>query len=415
MSKLNALREERGTLAKEVRALLDKHPGDQWGDDQQKVYDQKLARIDDIDGEISREQKAIDLLAAENVAIERVADERGISPDQAKAQNERERSIFRKWARGGDAAVTSEDWKFLRNIRNTMSTTTPAEGGYTVPTTVAASVFEALKEYGGMRDAADVFATSSGEQINYPTTDGTAEVGELIGENTTATGLDPSFGVVSLVTYKYSSKIVAVPYELLQDSSIDVEALVRSRLGERLGRITNTHYTVGTGSGQPRGVAVGAASGKVGTTGQTTTVIYDDLVDLEHSVDPAYRKQPGVGFMMNDASVKVIRKIKDTSGRPIFVPGYETGVPGGAPDTLLGRRLFVNNDIAVMAANARSILFGQFKNYKIRDVMAISLFRFTDSAYTKLGQVGFLAWMRTGGQLVDVSGTSIKYYANSAT
>ncbi len=310
--------------------------------------------------------------------------------------------------------LKNEDYQFLRSVRNTMSTTTAAEGGYTVPVTVATTIFEALKEYGGMREAADVFSTSSGEQINYPTTDGTAEVGEIIAENITATNLDPSFGVVSLSTYKYSSKVVAVPFELLQDSVIDVEALIRSRLAERLGRITNQHYTTGTGTNQPRGIAVAAASGKVGTTGQTLTVIYDDLVDLEHSVDAAYRKQ-GARWMMADSSIKVIRKIKDSSGRPIFVPGYEQGVPGGAPTTIMGREVIVNNDVAAMAANARSILFGNFKNYKIRDVMAMNLFRFTDSVYTKLGQVGFLAWMRTGGQHVDVSGTSVKYYQNSAT
>ncbi|HRC61637.1 MAG TPA: phage major capsid protein [Dehalococcoidia bacterium] len=413
MSKLNALREERGSLAKVVKALVE-DTSKKWGPDQQKVYDEKIARIDDIDAEIGREQKVLDLMAAESRVIETIAETGGLSLEQAKARNEREREIFRKWARGGDQAVSNEEWKLLRSLRNTMSTTTAAEGGYTVPTTVAASVFEALKEFGGMRDAADVFATSSGEQINYPTTDGTAEVGELIGENTTATGLDPSFGVVSLSTFKYSSKIVAVPYELLQDSNIDVEALIRGRLGERLGRITNQHYTTGTGSGQPRGVVTGSTVGKTGTTGQTTTVIYDDLIDLEHSVDPAYRRR-GAGYMMADSSVKVIRKIKDTQGRPIFVPGYEVGSPGGAPDTLLGRPIIVNNDVAAMAANAKSILFGLFKNYKIRDVMAMSLFRFTDSAYTKLGQVGFLAWMRTGGQLVDVSGTSVRHYANSAT
>lgn len=266
-----------------------------------------------------------------------------------------------------------------------------------------------------MREVADVFSTDSGETINYPTSDGTSEIGELIAQNTTATAADPTFGLVSLPVYKYSSKIVAVPFELLQDSNVDIEALVTGRLGQRLGRITNTHFTVGTGSGQPNGIVTAAASGKVGTTGQTLTVIYDDLVDLQHSVDPAYRRLPGVGFMMADSSIKVVRKIKDGQSRPIFVPGFETGSPGGAPDTLLGSPVTVNQDVAAMAANAKSILFGAFRNYKIRDVMSVQMFRFTDSAYTKLGQVAFLAWMRTGGNLVDVSGASVKYYQNSAS
>ena len=119
--------------------------------------------------------------------------------------------------------------------------------------------------------------------------------------------------------------------------------------------------------------------------------------------------------MMNDASIKVIRKIKDSEGRPIFVPGYEQGVPGGAPSTLLGRPVSINQDIATMAANAKSILFGNFKNYRIRDAMQVTLFQFRDSAYAKKGQVGFLAWMRSGGNLIDVSGATVKYYQNSAT
>jgi len=412
MSKIYALREERGTLAKEVRNLLDKHPGKEWGPDQQKVYDAHLERIEALDGAIQREQKAIDLLAAEGQQVERIAEARGVSLGDAKSIANRQREIHVKWLRKGDEGLSAEDRTF---IRNTMSTTTGSEGGHTVPTTVANSVVLALKAYGGMRDVADVFSTDSGETINYPTSDGTAEVGELIAQNTTATAADPSFGVVSLPVYKYSSKIVAVPFELLQDSNVDIEALVVGRLGERLGRITNAHFTTGTGSGQPNGIVTAAASGKVGTTGQTLTVIYNDLIDLQHSVDPAYRRLPGVGFMMNDASVKVIRKIVDGQSRPIFVPGYETGSPGGAPDTLLGSPVYTNQDVAVMAANAKSILFGAFRNYKIRDVMSVQMFRFTDSAYTKLGQVAFLAWMRTGGNLVDVSGASVKYYQNSAT
>jgi len=219
--------------------------------------------------------------------------------------------------------------------------------------------------------------------------------------------------VVTLKTYKFSSKVVACPFELLQDSSIDMEAFIKARLVTRLGRVTNTYFTTGTGSGQPNGIVTAATSGKVGTTGQTVTVIYDDLVDLVHSVDPAYRNLGRCKFMMNDSSLKVIRKIKDSSGRPIFMPGYD-GLGGSFPDTLFGYQIQINQDISVMAANAKSILFGDFTFYKIRDAMDIQMFRFDDSAYIKLGQIGFLAWMRSGGNFVDVGG-GVKYYQNSAT
>ena len=399
---IQAIREQRAAIGKELHALVNKAD---FTSADQAIYDARISEVDDLDAKIARisavnERVASDAL--EGRAVEATA--RAVRDNGGDA-----RAVFQKWLRGGDKALNAGDWA---SIQNTMSTTTNSEGGFTVATEVATSVLEALKTYGGMRAVADVIQTAQGNPINFPTSDGTSEVGELIGENTTATSADVTFGVKTLTTYKYSSKIVTLPYELLQDSSVDVEALVRNRLTTRLGRITNTHFTTGTGSSQPNGIVTASAVGKTGATGQTTSVLYADLIDLQHSVDPAYRAN--ATFMMNDATLRSLRKIVDGQSRPIFVPGYEVGVPGGVPDTLLGSPLVVNQDVAVMAASAKSILFGDFSNYKIRDVMDVSLFRFTDSAYTKLGQVAFLAWMRSGGQFVDVGG-SVKHYANSAT
>lgn len=406
MSKsIQALRERRSALAKETRNLLDQNPGATWTAEHNATYDANMAEIGRIEAEIGR------LEAVMALDSDRNARDMGITISDNPAEAAKN-ALLNKWLRGGDNALSAEEWQ---TVRNTMSTTTPSEGGYTVETSVAAELIKAMKQYGGMRDAATVFHTSQGNPMNWPTLDDTGNVGELIAENTTATGQDAAFGTVGLNAYKFSSKVVAVPFELLQDSQLNIDAIVVDLLAERLARIQNTFFTTGTGSSQPRGIVTAAASGKVGTTGQTLTVIYDDLVDLEHSIDPAYRRLPGVGFMMNDASLKVIRKIKDSQGRPIFVPGYESGSPGGAPDTLLNRPITINQDVAVMAANAKSILFGRLANYRIRDVMAATLFRFTDSAYTKLGQVGFLAWQRAGGNLLDVSGATVKYYQNSAT
>jgi HK97 family phage major capsid protein len=280
-------------------------------------------------------------------------------------------------------------------------------------------VLDALKAFGGMRGVATVLRTEKGNPMSFPTSDGTAEVGEIIAENTTATVADPVFGTKSLPVYKYSSKIAAVPFELLQDSSVDIEAFVQNRLVTRLGRITNTHFTTGDGSSKPTGIIQGAPTGvtAANSTSQVTSIIYDSVVNLIHSVDPAYRALGNCRFMMNDASVKVLRQIKDTTGRPIFAPGYDVppaGVGFTAPDTLCGYPIVVNQDVAVMAAGAKSIAFGDFSYYYIRDAMDISMFRFTDSAYTKLGQVGFLAWMRSGGNFIDVGG-AVKLFVNAAS
>jgi HK97 family phage major capsid protein len=148
--------------------------------------------------------------------------------------------------------------------------------------------------------------------------------------------------------------------------------------------------------------------------GQTTSVIYDDLVDLFHSVDVAHRMSPGCKWMLADSSIKVIKKIKDSTGRPLWQPGVSAGAGAGFPDTILDKPYVLNNDIAVMAANAKSILFGDLSKYKIRQVMGFTLLRLVER-YAEFGQVGFLAFMRADGNLIDAGSNPVKYYQNSAT
>jgi len=402
MSKIYELREHRASLTKEARALLDNNPGTMWSKEHQAKYDGLMDSIGSLDSQIGnheRQAKAEAEAKFEDAAVESVS---------AKASSG-SRALFASWLRGGDRALSAQQWQ---EIRATMSTGTGSQGGYSVQSDIAAELIDALKYYGGVRSVADVIRTEKGNALSYPGSDGTSETGELIGENTTATAADPSFTTVALNAYKYSSKIVAVPFELLQDSSIDVEAFVRRRLADRLGRITNSHFTTGTGSSQPNGVATAATTGKTGTTGQTTSIIFDDLIDLIASVNYSYRQGSNCAFMTSDANLAKIRKLKDSQQRPIFIPGWD-GLGKPMPDTILGYRVVINDDIAAMAASAKSVLFGDFSYYKVRDAMDVTMFRFEDSAYAKLGQVAFLAWMRSGGNLVDT--TAVKAYANSAT
>lgn len=403
---LQALREKRAAKAKALSDLVNKTEWNAAAD--QPIYDAGMSEIDEIDAQIKRISDTNEMVAREalnNSVID--ASERA-----GRDQNSAGAAVYAKWLRGGDKALNEEDWAV---VRNTMSTTTPTEGGYTVATDVATSVLEALKAYGGMRAVAEVLQTASGNPMSFPTSDGTLEEGEIVPENAQASDGDVSFGSIGLPVYKYSSKVVTVPFELLQDSSVDIEGFVRGRLVMRLGRVTNRHFTIGTNVNQPNGIMVAAPVGVVGANGASlvTAVDYNSLVDLQHSVDPAYRDGGNCRFMMNDDSVRIIRKIKDSQGRPIFVPGYETGTPGGAPDRLLGDPIQVNQSVASMAASAKSIAYGDFRHYKIRDVMAVQMFRFSDSVYTKKGQVGFLAWMRAGGNLTDIGG-AVKTFVNAA-
>lgn len=406
---IQQLREQRQAKAAELRAMVD-DKSTAWDVSRQEKFDSGSKEIDAIDAEISREQRVLALEAETRIPTLGRDDQRA----ERDARNVDGKSIFNRWLRAGDAGLSAEQ---VQAIRNTMSTTTNTEGGHTVATEVATSVLEALKAFGGMRQSARVIRTAAGNAMNFPTSDGTSEIGEIVGENVIVTNQDPSFGVRSLPVYKYSSKDVAVPIELLQDSSVDIEAFVNQRIATRLARITNTHFTTGTGTGQPTGIgaASGGATGSAAATGNATSFNYDSLINLVHSVDPAYRAMP-CAFMMNDTLLREIRKIKDTTGRPIFVPGFEIDGLASAPGAgrLLGYPIVINQDVAAPAANAKSLYFGAWEFYVIRDAMDLTYYRFTDSAYARRGQVGFLAMLRTGGNFIDVGG-AVKFLQNSAT
>lgn len=416
--KLAQLRERRNAKAKAAQELNAKYPADKrMSADDAGALDALLAEVEAIDGEIAREQRLTQLAIEENPQAEHEALLQAATREPARQGPGA--AALRSFLAGGLSALTREQIGEMQarvntDIRAAMSTTTPSEGGYTTAPEYQRSLEEAMKAFGGIRQVASVIRTATGTQMNFPTADATAEEGEIVGQNSAVTAGDTTFGNTTLDVYKYSSKKIALPFELLQDSFIDIEAYIQGLLAVRLGRITAKHFTVGTGSSQPHGIVVGSTAGVTGTAGTATSVTYDLLVDLEHSVDPAYRSAPGVGFMMHDSTVKALRKLKDTQNRPIFVPGYEQGNPGGAPDRLLGRPIYISQEMAAMAANAKSILFGDFSKYVIRNVMDLTLFRMTDSAFTLNGQVGFVAFMRAGGRLIDAGG-AVKHYANGAS
>ena len=398
---IQALREQLSQENRAAKALLAEKGSIPWTAEDQKKFDGHMETAERLQAQIDAHQKMLDDDAQANFrdATKKDKDQ----PEAFKALD-----VF---LRKKPEQMTAEE-RLL--IQNTMSTTTGSEGGNTVQTIVASRLIDLMKAYAFMRAVSDQVSTENGADMSFPTSDGTAETGEWVAQNAAAAAADPTFGTRAVNTFKAGSKVVAVPIELLQDSQIDIAGFVLNRLGQRIGRISNTGYTTGSGTGQPFGFGSVASTGKTGTTGQTLTIIYDDLVDLVDSLDVAYLQGPNEPkFMMSQTMRRVVRKIKDTSGRPIWTPSYDSGMTAGTPDRLLGYPVAINNDMAVPAANAKSLAFGDFKKYLIRDAMQVTLYRFDDSAYAKNGQVGFLAWARTGGNLLDLN--AVKLYAHSAT
>lgn len=398
---IQQLRERLGALKKEARNLVENKGSATWTKEEQTQFDNMVDEAERIERQIEAHQRLLDN-EAEDSFSKLPTKEKGAKVDPAMA-------AYENYLRKMSNRLTPQE---IEAIRNTMSTTTGSEGGYTVQPIVASTLIEALKDFGAMRRLATPLTTTNGADLSFPSTDGTSEEGEIIAQNQSATDGDVAFGTVPLNTYKFSSKVVAIPIELLQDSNIDVVALVNNRLRERIGRIQNRMFSVGTGTAQPFGITTAATAGKVGATGQTLTVTYDDLVDLVDSIDPAYQIA-GLKFQFAQAVRRAVRKIKDTTGRPIWTPSYDEGMSAKTPDLLLGYPVEINNHMPVPAANAKSISFGDHSKYMVRDAMELTMFRFEDSAYLKKGQVGFLAWARAGGNLTDTN--AVKVYQHSAT
>jgi len=403
MTNIQALREKIANLARQANHLIAEKGDAIWSKEEQTTFDNLADEIERAKGQIRAEERMREI-------------------DADKFFNEVTKP-GKKAAEDGSISIVEAVALYLRHgsnvspeqavaIRNAMSTTTTTEGGYTVPTEVASMVIDKLKAYGGMRDVSTILPTSTGVDMNWPTSDGTADVGAIVGQNTPVNAADIVFGTIGLKPYYYTSNKIALPLELIQDSAVDIISYVIDRLSTRIARVQNTHFTVGVGTTQPDGVIPKSGTGKTGLTGQTLTVIYDDLIDLKHSVNRAYRRN--ASYMMNDLSVAIVSKLKDTTGRPIWTPGDAESIVGGKPDTLCGYPVVINDDVAVMAANAKSIAFGDFSKYTIRDVQGTTLIRrFDDSAFALSNQVGFCGWTRSGGNLLDTAAT--KVYVNSAT
>jgi HK97 family phage major capsid protein len=198
--------------------------------------------------------------------------------------------------------------------------------------------------------------------------------------------------------------MIKVPRELLQDSAVDVEALLRSALAERAGRITNEHLTTGDGSTQPQGIVTASTLGK--TAAAAVAFTSNEILDLIHSVDPAYR--PNARLMFHDTTLKAILQLTDSQNRPLFQPSNRDG----APATVHGYRFSINNDMAVPAAAARFMLFGDFKYLLFRRAAGFDLLRLNER-FAEANQVAFVGFWRMDSKFIDASGGAVKYMRNA--
>jgi HK97 family phage major capsid protein len=261
-----------------------------------------------------------------------------------------------------------------------------------------------MKAWGPMYDG-DIISelvTSAGNQLPIPTTDDTGKTGVQGTEGTALTddgSADAVFGQKQLEAYDFNTKFVKFSWQLAQDSIFSMETLLADLLGERLGRLANAQLTTGTGSSAPNGIVTAATLGK--TAASATAIAADEIIDLSHAVDPAYRISPKVGFMFNDLTLAAIRKLKDGQGNYLWAMG---NVKEGVPGTLLGYRYSINQAMANIATGNKTIIFGDLGKYWVRKVGSPVIGVLRERFWPDLGIAGLI---RFDGELLDTA--AVKY------
>jgi HK97 family phage major capsid protein len=362
-----------------------------WTAEERTNWDDANARIDEVSADIERLQRQAQLDSVDYRQVVHASAPGEVETPEKRAEQraaEYERA-FGSFLRYGMERLDGEQRQMLMEQRATtpQATSPGSAGGYLIPPGYRTVITEALKAYGGLYNHANVITTATGNNLQWPSNDDTSNKGQILAENAQVAVADVTFGTKSLDAYTYTSNRVMVSLQLLQDSAFDLDTWLPRKLGERLGRITAEHFITGDGSSQPEGIAVNANNG---VTAASAALTYDNLIDLEHSLDPAYRANGRCRFLFNDSTLSVIRKLKDTMGRPLWLP---VPVPG-MPSTVNGVSYTIDQGMANVGTGNKSVLFGDFHaGYIIRQVLDMQLMRLSER-WADMLQVGYFAFLR---------------------
>lgn len=375
-----------------------------WTAEERTNWDAANADLDVVCGDIERIQS----LAARDSVDRSQTIRAGVSDDgpaeTPEARNAAElvryEDAFRSYIRHGHGRLSDEQRNLMEMRASTdPQATTPGNvGGYLIPPGYRETMTEALKAYGGLYNHANVIHTSTGNPLQWPSNDDTSNKGAILAENSVVPVNQVLFGTKSIGAYTYTSNRVMVSLQLLQDSAFDLDTFLPRKLGERLGRITADHFITGDGSTQPEGILTNASTGVTAASGTGgSQLTYDNLIDLEHSIDPAYRAIGNTRFLFNDKTLAVIRKIKDTQGRPLWLP---VPVPGMV-STVNGVPYTIDQSMPDVGAGAKSVAYGDFNaGYIVRQVLDIHFMRLAER-WADFLQVGFFAFLRLDAKVDD--------------
>jgi len=277
--------------------------------------------------------------------------------------------------------------------------------GGSVATGVYDRIVEHMVQTNVVRNLATVVTTANGETLNVPTSTAFSTA-SIVGEAAQASASDPTLATRALGAYKYVV-LVQLSNELAADASVDVAGFLARQAGTAIGVATRGHMTTGDGSSKPTGIVTSSTAGVTGAAAVAGVFTADNLIDLRFSVNSEYVGQPGCGWMMSSTAMANARKLKDTTNQYLFAPGLN-----GDPDTLLGFPVQLNDAMAVPAVAAKSVLFGHFPSYFIREVNGVEVAVSDDFAFDYSVRT-FRVSLRTDGLLIDQTG-AVKHFVGGA-
>ena len=385
MSKINDMRIKRGEIWDKAKKFLDDHQNESglMSAEDTATYERMEQEVVDLGHAIEREERAAEMERELNAAT------------NTPLTSRPEKTVTGKQGRASDE-YKNAFWRMVRNrgghllVQNALQIGEDSEGGYLCPDEYERTLVKALEEENRLRSLCTIIRTESGDRkIPIVASHGTAS---WVDEEGVIPESDDVFGQISLGAHKLAT-MIKVSDELLQDSVFDIESYIAAEFARRIGAAEEDAFINGDGSGKPYGLLHATNGAGIGITTAGATFTSDEILDLIHSVKAGYRKN--AKFLLNDSSIKALRKLKDGNGQYMWQPGLKEG----QPDRLLSHELITSAYMPEIGAGAKPILFGDFKSYWIADRQGRSFQRLNE-LFAVTGQVGFRATQRVDGRLV---------------
>ena len=394
MNNSNDMRQKRSAIVDQMNEMVSVATKEGRG-----LNTEENSTFDNMDKDVRGLKADIDRLERSENLKREMANNNEAKAERKEVAKVEGRQVYSKFLRHGASALNNEERSMLTEMRGTSTQVvgTDSLGGYTVPEDFSNALDIATLFKGEVESLSQVINTAGGATLPYPKVDDTSVTGSILAEATAATVSDQTFGVLNLGAYNYTSGIVKVSHQLLQDSAFNLDAYLAESLGNRISRAQNAHYTTGTGSSQPQGFITGGTSGV--TAASATAVTAQEVLELIHSVDKSYRNSASFSIMANDNSVAALRKlgIGSSNDFPVFLPGMN-----GDVDRVFGVPVYVNNDMADIATGSKSIAAGDFSKFVVRNAGGIQMLRLTERYADEL-ETAFLAYKRSDAGVLNSS------------